>query len=187
MIESDCYTQVNDDLSGWIANRAPNAALRKMALRVVKHSTPEQWVKYFWWDALCLDIDTCLDMSQTLRDIDADFPIKAIGVTRVAPNTVYPLHKDTNRGCGINMMLSDCNLHSTESFCAWVLPNDHESTVQLRYEQDTMYLLNTRIEHTVYNFRYERLMFMVELESTNIHQRDYFPDYAQVKEALEQS
>ena len=134
MVESDCYTQVNDNLSGWIANRAPNAALRKMALRVVKHSTPEQWVKYFWWDALCLDTDTCLDMSQTLRDIDADFPIKAIGVTRIAPNTVYPLHKDTNRGCGINMMLSDCNLHSTESFCAWV---DHESTVQLQYEQDT--------------------------------------------------
>ena len=82
------------------------------------------------------------------------------------------------------MMLSDCNLHSTESFCAWV---DHESTVQLQYEQDTMYLLNTRIEHTVYNFRYERLMFMVELESTNIDQRNYFPDFEQVKEALEQS
>ena len=185
MIESDCFVQVNDDLSGWIANRAPNAALRKMALGVVKHSTPEQWVDYFQWNVVEIDIDTCLDISQTLRNIDADFPILSIGVAKMQPNTYYPLHKDTLRGCGINLMLSDCNLHSTESFCAWG-SSDSNETYQLRYEQDTMYLLNTRIHHTVYNFGSERLMLIVELETTNIDQREYFPDYAQIKELLEQ-
>ena len=188
MIESDCYTQVNGDLPDWIANRAPNAALRKMALLAVKHSTPEQWGQYYWWESMSLDADTCLEMSQTLRNINADFPIKKIGVIRIASNTQYPPHKDLERGCGINMLLSDCNLHATESFTAWIKEN--KETCQLRYEQDTMYLINTRIEHTVFNFNSGssgRLMFTVELETTNIDHRDYFPDYAEVKQSLEQS
>ena len=164
MVESDCYTQVNDDLQDWIANRTPNASLRKMALRVMKHATPEQWVKYYWWDALVLDTDTCLDISPTLRNLDADFPIQSIGIGKIGPNTLYPLHVDTNRGCGINMMLSDCNLHATESFCAWV-DEDTNETYQLKYEQDTMYLLNTQLKHTVFNFVSERVMFMVEFEA----------------------
>jgi len=185
MIESDCFVQVNSDLQDWVANRAPNAALRKMALRAIKHSTPEQWFKYYWWEALHIDIETCLNISQTLRNIDADFPILTIGVAKMQPNTYYPKHKDTNRGCGINLMLSECNLHSTESFCAWV--SSSNESYQLKYDQDTLYLLNTRVEHTVFNFGSERLMLIVELETTNIEQRDYFPDYAQVKKALEQS
>ena len=173
MRESDCFTQINDDLPDWIANRASNAALRKRILYDVKHSTPDQWIKYYYWNALPCDIDMCLEMSQTLRNIDADFPILSIGVARLQPNTHYPLHKDSLRGCGINLMVSDSNLHATESFCAWV-SRDNE-TYQLKYEQDTMYLLNTRIEHTVYNFGSERLMFIVELETTNVDQRDYYP------------
>lgn len=171
MIESDCFVQVNSDLQDWVANRASNAALRKMALHAIKMADPCDWGDIAGFDGLGINIDTLLDISPTLAKINELYPFKAIGVIRVPLYTYYKMHVDQVGGCTVLMMVSDCPTHYSASLCAFVddTPGSHvvAPTVKLQYEQDTMYLLNTQIPHGVFNFDCDRFILRAEFMNTD--------------------
>lgn len=81
------------------------------------------------------------------------------GILRMEPDTYYDWHVDTNRGVSLNMMLSPGHSH-----CLFRVKSEGKtgSFDELVYEPDTMYLLNTQIHHSVYNFNDVRYMFSIE-------------------------
>lgn len=71
----------------------------------------------------------------------------------MTPNQYYQLHKDTDRGVSINMLLEQ-----EDALCAFADPEKKE-TVKLDYELNKLYLFNTQVPHTVLNFTGDRYLF----------------------------
>ena len=118
------------------------------------------WGTYFGFRAISLDIDHVFSLCPTLETINTIAKIKGVGVITMLSKDYYKLHTDTERGVGINMLLQHRN-----SFCAYVDPQENK-TLLLDYQSNTMYLFNTQVPHTVFNFEEDRHLFTVEFEDT---------------------
>ena len=118
------------------------------------------WHPYFGFQAISLDIDHVFSLCPTLETINTIAKIKGVGVTKMLSNDYYKLHTDTERGVGINMLLQHKN-----SLCAFV-DIEENKTLLLDYQSNTMYLFNTQVPHTVFNFEEDRHLFTVEFEDT---------------------
>lgn len=143
------------------------------ALERERHSLQEGWRARFWargekgkplssygfW-TINLDLAHVFMNCPELKTIDSIAKIKSAGVTRMLSFDHYKLHKDINRGVGINMLLQHKN-----SFCAFV-DIEENKTIQLPYQSNTMYLLNVQVAHTVFNFEEDRYLFTIEFEDT---------------------
>lgn len=143
-----CYTKVEHDAK----------ELRRLLFDYIAASPPVCWIPYYNFDALPVPGDV-------LRE---DKLLKALaekrefvgGLLRIPPSTVYNWHVDTDRHCGLNMLVYD----DGQSRCIFapegskiVMP-----TVELRYAPNTFYAFNTKVMHTVINFTTPRYMFSLE-------------------------
>lgn len=145
----ECYTTLYSD-AGPLAEYALAEALER-----------EVWYPYFGFQAISLAMDHVFSLCPTLETIHNTIAkIKGIGVTKMLSGDYYKLHKDTKRGVGINMLLQHGN-----SFCAYVDTQENK-TLLLDYQLNTMYLFNTQVLHTVFDFEEDRYMFTVEFEDT---------------------
>ena len=150
--------------------------LRSHLWDIITDTDPSQWVPYYNFMALpvskqLLD-DPLLNKIAEKRDFQC-------GLLKIPPNTVYNWHVDTDRNCGLNMLVYD----DGQSKCIFapegmkiVMP-----TVQLRYAHNTFYAFNTKVMHTVLNFTTPRYMFSLEFIG-----KDYGLTYEQLLEDLKE-
>ena len=155
-----CYKKVKHD-----ANKFKHVLLGCIAAKPL-----QEWVPYYNFMALpvskqLLD-DPLLYKIAEKRDFQC-------GLLKIPPNTVYNWHVDTDRNCGLNMLVYD----DGQSKCIFapegmkiVMP-----TVQLRYAHNTFYAFNTKVMHTVLNFTTPRYMFSLEFIG-----KDYGLSYEQL-------
>jgi len=125
--------------------------------RELPHWTPLAYQETHW--------DACLEVPQGILDRDpflarlrSQVPYTG-GMLRMAPWTTYSWHRDYQRGCSLNLLLTDpedsrCLFRHTPSeqihgmFC----------TVPVAYSQTHYLCLNTQIEHSVFNWDRERFI-----------------------------
>jgi hypothetical protein len=127
------------------------------ALTLAMRVPPEQWVKYFNFDAIPLPY-AMLMQDPTLAALSTKREFRA-GVLRLPPYTAYNWHVDDERRASINMLL-----RSGRSHCLFAdEPFGLNMRVQeLDYAQDTYYVFNTQVPHMVLNLEAPRYMFTLE-------------------------
>jgi hypothetical protein len=95
-----------------------------------------------------------------IKFINDKYEIEDAGIIRIEPNRCYKWHIDTERGVGINMLLSN-----SRSFVLFGKdcgnPSEYE-IVEFNYQPGVLYWFNTQIMHTVINFEQPRYLFSVE-------------------------
>jgi len=107
---------------------------------------------------------------EILCSLDEEFGLALVGLLRIPPYFNYNWHVDTERGCSVNMMLSDGKSHtlfadpSSEDHLLPVGRNGH--FVELDYEPDTFYVFNCQRLHCVYNFDKPRYLFSCEFSQS---------------------
>ena len=137
--------------------------IRKELLEYVE-SLPKDtsWQQYFRGKPLTfetvnapLDIIEKCDLIMRAYEIE---PKKNSKIMRMKPNTYYTPHRDGNRSCSINLLLNN----ECDSFTFFdngyhkPMQNDF---VELKYEKDSYYLLDSTIEHGVINHNQWRYVF----------------------------
>ena len=81
-------------------------------------------------------------------------------VLRIDPNICYSFHTDDDRRTTINMLLSNSPSHCI--FSPTRINDRLLNIVELIYEPDTYYLLDTTVPHMVINFNSHRFMFSIQ-------------------------
>lgn len=121
---------------------------------------------YYGFNALRFPLEILLQ-EPLLKNIHEKFPIQTGGYVKLDPNRCFRWHTDIKRKVAINMLLNS-EIHSHTLF-GQLLDNDElhyqYETVELKYEENTLYSFNTAIEHTVVNFEKTRWLFTVEFDS----------------------
>ena len=118
------------------------------------------------WDA-CLEVPLdLLDQDPFLAWLRSEVPFTG-GILRMAPWTTYAWHKDYQRGCSVNLLLSDL----TDSKCLFRHSPSSQihgmfQTVEVPYSQTQYMCLNTQIEHSVFNWDKERFILTLHFERT---------------------
>ena len=145
--------------------------LRSLLWELISATEPDNWVPYYNFMALPIPKefvkeDPFLQKLSERRDFQA-------GLLKIPPHTVYNWHVDTDRNCGLNMLVYD----DGQSKCIFapegmkiVMP-----TVELRYAPNIFYAFNTKVMHTVINFTTPRYMFSLEFMG-----KDYGLTYEQL-------
>lgn len=108
----------------------------------------------------CIISDKIWSKEPLLTTIDNRFPIEFGFVIKIPPYTVYNWHLDGTRAAGINMKLhSDVVSHTLfgEPLDDW-----NDKFVELKYDDNSFYLLNTQQKHCVINFDKYRYMFSLQ-------------------------
>lgn len=130
-----------------------------------KEALDQSWMDYYGWSVTPISQEIWRQETQ-LCSLNEEFHIDRIGLMRIPPYFNYNWHVDTNRGCGINMLLSHGKSHT---FFATPSPDDHQVPlgsnghfVELDYEPDTFYAFNAQRLHCVYNFEKPRYLFSCE-------------------------
>ena len=127
-------------------------------LEAILFSKPENWVSYYNFQAILLN-PNFVHQDPLLKDLATKRDYMA-GLLEIPASTVYNWHIDTDRHCGLNMLVYD----DGQSKCLFapegmqvVMP-----VVELKYEPSTFYAFNTKAFHTVINFTDKRYMFSLE-------------------------
>ena len=123
----------------------------------VAHNSTE-WIDYFNFKAKLVPPEV-LFQDEFFKWLVKRYDFIA-GILRLDPYTCYDWHTDTRRGVGINMLLTP---HS-RSMCVFAPYRDEEvfKIKELPYKQNTYYIFNTQVEHTVYNFETTRYLLSIE-------------------------
>jgi hypothetical protein len=66
---------------------------------------PDSWVPYYNFKALSVD-KSILDQDPLLKDLSNKREFMG-GLLEIPPNSVYNWHVDTDRHCGLNMLVYD--------------------------------------------------------------------------------
>lgn len=132
--------------------------LRRYLLDVIFFSEPSHWVDYYNFKALLLNPDF-IRQDKFLGDLSKKREYMA-GLLEIPESTVYNWHVDTDRHCGLNMLVYD----DGQSRCLFAPKGEQVvmPVVELKYEPDTFYAFNTKIPHSVLNFTTKRYMFSLE-------------------------
>ena len=144
--------------------------LRSQLWDIITDTDPNNWLPYYNFQALPIPVQLLDDPLLSKLAEKRDFQC---GLLKIPANTVYNWHVDTDRNCGLNMLVYD----DGQSKCIFapeglkiVMP-----VVQLRYAPNTFYAFNTKVMHTVINFTTPRYMFSLEFIG-----KDYGLTYAQL-------
>ena len=151
--------------------------LRSLLWDVISETSPTRWLPYYNFEALPLPWEVVSEDS-LLVALAKKREFKA-GLLKIPAHTVYNWHIDTDRHCGLNMLVYD----DGQSKCIFapeglkiVMP-----AVELRYAPNTFYAFNTKVMHTVINFTTPRYMFSLEFMG-----KDYGLTYEQLLADLEE-
>jgi hypothetical protein len=128
------------------------------ALASIIYNPATTWTPYYNFKAAYID-PTVLFKDDLLRALSSKRHFIG-GLLEVPPNTVYNWHIDTDRHCGLNMLVYD----DGQSRCLFAPEGEQivMPTVELKYEPNTFYVFNTKVLHTVINFTAPRYMFSLE-------------------------
>jgi hypothetical protein len=136
-----------------------NCSLTPQLLETVLLAGPENWTPYYNFRAFLLGEDFVYQ-DKFLKDLAYKRQYIA-GLLELPPNTAYNWHVDTDRHCGLNMLVYDDGqskcLFAPEGEVQVVMP-----IVELKYQPNTFYAFNTKVPHTVINFTEKRYMFSLE-------------------------
>lgn len=99
-------------------------------------------------------LQTVIDITPFLADpaisyIDS-LPKYAWRIFKLPPHTYYPFHVDAWRGAAFNLLLNE-QIDSVTLFDAGPFRARQIHIVELKYEPNTFYLLNTKKRHAVLN------------------------------------
>ena len=125
-----------------------------------KEFIDQEWQSYFGFEATIIPSSVWKE-EKILRIVNDVFPMKNVGIIKLHPYYNYDWHVDTERGCGINMLLQHEESHSL-----FRENEDGENGffTELKYEPNTFYAFNTQKLHCVYNFGKPRYLFTCEFE-----------------------
>jgi hypothetical protein len=132
--------------------------LREDLIEIIWRSEPAHWVPYYNFKALLLS-PHFVHQDKLLRDLATKREYMA-GLLEMPASTSYNWHVDTDRHCGLNMLVYD----DGESRCLFA-PDGIQVVmpfVELKYEPNTFYAFNTKLPHSVLNFTKNRYMFSLE-------------------------
>lgn len=162
-----CFKKINYDAK----------ELRKLCLELISSTATECWQPYYNFQALPIHTDL-LNEDPLLKKLGEKRFFQG-GLLKIPTHTAYNWHVDTDRHCGLNMLVYD----DGQSKCIFapegmkiVMP-----TVELRYAPNTFYAFNTKVMHTVINFTTPRYMFSLEFIG-----KDYGLTYAQLLADIEE-
>lgn len=134
--------------------------------QVMAHMTHNtQWQDYYGWSATAIPLDLlCQDVFFSWLYARHKFQV---GVLRMRPWTCYDWHIDTNRGVGINQLLTP----HVRSMCVFGHKNNQLTFKfqELVYQPSRYYMFNTQFPHTVYNFDQPRYLLSIEFEKDKHH------------------
>lgn len=135
-----------------------NSVITQEIKSLINLAPDTAWIPYYNFSALPIPHSTVYQ-DPFFKNLAHKHQFHA-GVLRLPPNTCYNWHVDTDRGVSINMLLED----DGQSRCLFLDGKGGTSFnfVELKYEPDTYYALNTKIPHTVLNFSTTRYLFSVE-------------------------
>jgi hypothetical protein len=127
-------------------------------LNMAFSAEPESWVPYYNFKALPVD-KSILDQDPLFKDLSSKREFMG-GLLEIPPNSVYNWHVDTDRHCGLNMLVYD----GGRSMCLFAPEGEQlvMPVVELTYLPNTYYAFNTKIPHTVINLSRPRYMFSLE-------------------------
>jgi len=134
------------------------STLHLRLLNMAFNAKPDSWVPYYNFKALPVD-KSILDQDPLLKDL-GNKRVFMGGLLEIPPHSVYNWHTDTDRHCGLNMLVYD----GGRSVCLFA-PGGLQPVmpiVELKYLPDTYYAFNTKVLHTVINFTGPRYMFSLE-------------------------
>lgn len=126
-------------------------------MQLIYQAAEDQWVSYYNFMALPVPWDI-IEQEPLLVALSKKRKFHA-GILRMAPNSCYNWHVDTDRHVSLNMLVSDDGSSKcifAESF-GLVMP-----ITELKYKEFTYYVFNTKIPHSVYNFSEPRYLFSLE-------------------------
>ena len=112
-----------------------------------------------------------MEEEEVLKELNKEFPVRHMGISKFCPFTHHKWHQDTDRGVTVNMLLQ-----SQRSQVLFGHPqemgenyekfgkNGTINFVELNYEPETFYLFNAQINHSIFNFEGDRYLFTLEFE-----------------------
>mgnify|MGYP002654565146 CR=1 FL=1 len=117
------------------------------------------WASYFNFSAIQLPHEV-MRKDPFLHWLNTKYAM-VVGVIRLEPNVCYDWHIDTNRGVGVNMLLTP----EVRSNCLFAKGEGVQfGFEELVYEPNTFYLFNTQVKHMVLNYERPRYLLTVEFE-----------------------
>jgi|TARA_B110000196_G_scaffold308078_1_gene308354 hypothetical protein len=122
--------------------------------------TTQRWVSHYGFQATPLPPEIW-GQEELLKAVNEEFKFDNVGVVKLPPYFNYGWHRDTDRGCSINMLLSHDESHTlfqTEV----VRENMDFRFTELKYKPDTFYIFNSQESHCVLNFKEPRFLFTCE-------------------------
>jgi hypothetical protein len=134
------------------------STLHLRLLNMAFNAGPDSWVPYYNFKALPVD-KSVLDQDPLFKDLSSKREFMG-GLLEIPPNSVYNWHVDTDRHCGLNMLVYD----GGRSMCLFAPEGEQlvMPVVELTYLPNTYYAFNTKIPHTVINLSRPRYMFSLE-------------------------
>ena len=137
-------------------------------LNEIIHSSDFKAKEYYGFDVKRFPVDILLD-DWLYNTIYQEHKFKC-GITLTPPNTCYDWHTDERRGVCINMLLTE----DAHSHCIFSLDrkkpswfrskDDTHSIIELKYKPGRRYVLNTQVQHLVFNFDKPRWTLSIEFE-----------------------
>lgn len=117
------------------------------------------WERNYGLDT-CIISDKIWCKEPLLATIDSRFPIDFGFLIKIPPNTSYNWHVDGTRAAGINLKLTAESLSHT--LFGTPLDEWNDKFIELNYDNNSFYLLNTQQKHCVINFDKYRYMFSLQ-------------------------
>ena len=126
----------------------------------------ENWHTYYSFTGKHVDKDLW-EKDIFLKKLSEKY-VLLVGILSVPPNTVYNWHIDVGNHCrklGINMLLSNSPSH-----CLFTDNSDVvlSNTIELQYQPNTYYVLNTQQKHTVINLNTQRYILSVAIVGEHV-------------------
>lgn len=149
-------------------SKITSAILQELLAFVEEHKSTPSWAPMASlesdWDAGISLPDSLFLGDPFLSWLYTQRPFSS-GILRMAPWTNYTWHRDVERGCSLNLLLSD----PLKSRCLFRhSPNEQRHhmyhILNLPYDTTNYFCLNTQIEHSVFNWEEDRFVFTLHFE-----------------------
>ena len=116
-----------------------------------------EWQDYIYWKAIPVS-DELINKDPFLSKLRETRTFRA-GILLTPPNSCYKWHVDTYRSVGVNLLIKHKDSHSVFTFDE---ENINVPVHELKYEEDTYYIYNTKVPHMVLNVDEPRYIMTLE-------------------------
>lgn len=165
IIKEDCYCEINGDASSVTEYFYNNFTASQLL-------TPFE--NFNVWKSFCYDSDSCdtiINGNQTLREINKILKISKCMIMSVSPNSFVNWHHDYPvKGPVLNLLLTPH--HRSHSLFTYNIPDTY-NLIECLYKQNTFFLYNTDIIHSILNFEETRYVFSAIFEQGEAEELDW--------------